>query len=37
MQTPSGVQIGEVVARGEVDLGFQQVSELFQLPGRMHR
>ena len=27
-QTPSGVQVGEVVARGEADLGFQQVSEL---------
>lgn len=27
-QTPSGVQVGEVLARGEADLGFQQVSEL---------
>jgi molybdate transport system substrate-binding protein len=32
-QTPSGVQVGEVVARGEVDLGFQQVSELLHLKG----
>src|SRR5215218_101145 len=27
-QTPSGVQVGEVVARGDAELGFQQVSEL---------
>ena len=27
-QTPSGVQVADVLARGEVDLGFQQVSEL---------
>ncbi len=32
-QTPSGVQVGEVVARGEADLGFQQVSELLHLEG----
>lgn len=32
-QTPSGVQVGEVVARGEADLGFQQVSELVHLKG----
>jgi molybdate transport system substrate-binding protein len=32
-QTPSGVQVGEVVARGEVDLGFQQVSELLHIKG----
>jgi len=32
-QTPSGVQVGEVVARGEADLGFQQVSELLHLKG----
>jgi len=30
-QTPSGVQVGEVVARGEADLGFQQVSELLHV------
>ncbi len=32
-QTPSGVQVGEVVARGDADLGFQQVSELLHLKG----
>ena len=32
-QTPSGVQVGEVVARGEADLGFQQVSELLHVTG----
>jgi molybdate transport system substrate-binding protein len=32
-QTPSGVQVGEVVARGEADLGFQQISELVHLKG----
>ncbi len=32
-QTPSGVQVGEVVARGEAELGFQQVSELLHLKG----
>ena len=32
-QTPSGVQVGEVVARGEADLGFQQVSELLHRKG----
>jgi molybdate transport system substrate-binding protein len=32
-QTPSGVQVGQVVARGEADLGFQQVSELLHLAG----
>jgi molybdate transport system substrate-binding protein len=32
-QTPSGVQVGELVARGEADLGFQQVSELLHLKG----
>ena len=32
-QTPSGVQVGEVVARGESELGFQQVSELLHLKG----
>lgn len=31
--TPSGVQIGEIVARGEIDFGFQQVSELIHQPG----
>lgn len=32
-QTPSGIQVGEVVARGEADLGFQQVSELLHVKG----
>ena len=32
-QTPSGVQVGEVLARGEADLGFQQVSELLHVKG----
>jgi len=32
-QTPSGVQVGEIVGRGEADLGFQQVSELLHLKG----
>lgn len=32
-QPPSGVQIGDMLARGEVDLGFQQVSELMQAKG----
>lgn len=32
-QPPSGVQIAEMVARGEADLGFQQVSELLYAKG----
>jgi len=32
-QTPSGVQVGEIVARGEAELGFQQVSELLHVNG----
>ena len=32
-QTPSGVQVGEVVARGGADLGFQQISELLHVKG----
>ena len=32
-QTPSGVQVGELVARGEADLGFQQVGELLHMKG----
>ena len=32
-QTPSGVQVGDVISRGEVDLGFQQVSELLHHQG----
>jgi molybdate transport system substrate-binding protein len=30
-QPPSGTQIGEMLARGEVDLGFQQISELIHV------
>jgi molybdate transport system substrate-binding protein len=30
---PPGVPVGTLVARGEVDLGFQQFSELMSLPG----
>lgn len=32
-QPPSGAQIGEMLANGEVDLGFQQVSELVHVKG----
>jgi molybdate transport system substrate-binding protein len=32
-QPPSGVQVGELVARGEADLGFQQISELQHVKG----
>jgi len=32
-QPASGVQVGELVARGEADLGFQQVSELLHVKG----
>jgi molybdate transport system substrate-binding protein len=32
-QPASGAQIGELVARGEADLGFQQVSELLHVKG----
>jgi molybdate transport system substrate-binding protein len=30
---PPGVPVGALLARGEVDLGFQQLSELMHLPG----
>jgi len=33
MQAPPGVPVGSLVARGEVALGFQQLSELMSLPG----
>lgn len=33
VQAPPGVPVGTLVARGEVDLGFQQLSELMHLPG----
>lgn len=32
-QPPSGAQIGEMLARGEAELGFQQVTELIQAKG----
>ena len=32
-QAPPGVPVGSLVARGEVALGFQQLSELMSLPG----
>jgi molybdate transport system substrate-binding protein len=33
VQAPAGVPVGTLVARGEVELGFQQLSELIHLPG----
>lgn len=33
VQAPPGVPVGSLVASGEVDLGFQQYSELMSLPG----
>jgi molybdate transport system substrate-binding protein len=33
VQAPPGVPVGTLVARGEVELGFQQLSELIGLPG----
>ena len=33
VQAPAGVPVGALVARGEVELGFQQRSELMHLPG----
>ena len=33
VQAPPGVPVGTLVARGEVELGFQQLSELMDLPG----
>jgi len=33
VQAPPGVPVGSLVARGEVELGFQQLSELMNLPG----
>jgi molybdate transport system substrate-binding protein len=32
-QTPTGVFVGTIIASGEVDIGFQQVSELIHFPG----
>jgi molybdate transport system substrate-binding protein len=33
VQAPPGIPVGELVAKGEVELGFQQLSELIHLPG----
>jgi molybdate transport system substrate-binding protein len=33
VQAPPGVAVGSLIARGEVDLGFQQLSELLNLSG----
>lgn len=33
VQAPPGTPVGALVARGEVELGFQQLSELIHLPG----
>jgi molybdate transport system substrate-binding protein len=33
VQPPPGVPVGTLVARGDVELGFQQLSELMHLPG----
>jgi molybdate transport system substrate-binding protein len=33
VQAPPGLPVGTLVARGEVELGFQQLSELMHLPG----
>jgi len=33
VQAPPGVPVGALVARGEVELGFQQLSEMQTLPG----
>ncbi len=32
-QTPTGVFVGSIIANGEVEIGFQQVSELAHFPG----
>jgi molybdate transport system substrate-binding protein len=33
IQAPAGVPVGSFLARGEADLGFQQLSELLHMPG----
>jgi molybdate transport system substrate-binding protein len=33
IQAPPGIPVGTLVARGDVELGFQQLSELLHLPG----
>jgi molybdate transport system substrate-binding protein len=33
VQTPPGIPVGTLIARGEVELGFQQLGELMHEPG----
>ena len=33
VQAPPGVPVGQLIAQGQVELGFQQLSELIHLPG----
>ena len=33
IQAPPGVPVGSLVARGEAEIGFQQLSELIRVPG----
>jgi molybdate transport system substrate-binding protein len=33
VQAPPGIPVGTIVAKGEADLGFQQLSELLHVPG----
>ncbi|HVE48487.1 MAG TPA: substrate-binding domain-containing protein [Casimicrobiaceae bacterium] len=33
VQAPPGIAVGTLIARGEVELGFQQLSELMNVPG----
>ena len=33
IQAPPGVPVGTLVARGEAELGFQQLSEFLDVPG----
>jgi molybdate transport system substrate-binding protein len=33
VQAPAGVPVGTIIAQGEADVGFQQLSELLHVPG----
>jgi molybdate transport system substrate-binding protein len=33
VQTPPGIPVGTLIARGEVEFGFQQMSEFLEMPG----
>jgi molybdate transport system substrate-binding protein len=33
VQAPAGIPVGALLARGDVELGFQQLSEFMHLPG----